>query len=343
MASGKKVYYPYMGLVRYVLALGVVIAHFNEATQHLVPIYPAYYRVGGFFALSGFLVYPSFCKAGNLKTFYRNRAVRILPAYIFIILLSAIGLSAVSTLPLQEYFTSPVFWKYLAANLTFQNWLQPSLPGVFEGADFLTPAVNAALWTMKVDWCLYLTVPILFWVVKKWNINRNKLIISIIVLSVLYRILFLWMYDMTGRAFYEILSRQIFGQASYYYAGLLIYFNQEKFTKHLAVYIILSFILIFSSFAIPYGLYILTPVALSGAVLGVALIGKTERKPDQSHNISYQMYIFHYPLIKLLIYFHLAQLPAAAALSILLAAIILLSLFSQYCVEGPIIKRLRRR
>lgn len=341
MAPAKASYYPLMDLVRYVLALGVIIAHFNEATGTSLLFIPSYYCVGGFFALSGFLVYPSYQKAKNLKIFYSKRAVRILPAYLFIVLLCAVGLSLVSTLTLSDYFTSPDFWKYLAANLSFLNWLHPTLPGVFDGSEFLTPTVNAALWTMKVDWCLFLTVPLVFMIEKKWRLNRTWLILSIIILSIGYRLLFLWLFDVTGSNSYEILSRQIFGQAAYYYSGILIYFHRERFRKHLWVFVILSMILIFIALKVPYGVYFITPVALSSAVLGVSLLSKSGNLFGHLHNVSYQMYLFHYPLIKLLIYFNLASFPPLISLTILLIPVVLLSFFSQHCIEIPLIKRFK--
>jgi peptidoglycan/LPS O-acetylase OafA/YrhL len=155
-----------MGVVRYYLALSVVMAHFSTLTG--VEVWwptSSYDAVGGFFALSGFLVYGSYLRAPSLKTFIANRARRILPAYSFIILLCAFGLVGLSTLPAAEYFTSWHWWRYLLSNLTFLNFLCPDLPGVFSGNEMT--AVNGSLWTLKVEWMLYLTVPLVAWLIAK--------------------------------------------------------------------------------------------------------------------------------------------------------------------------------
>lgn len=63
-----------MGLVRYYLALAVVVAHFNAifGTELYFPT-SSYNAVGGFFALSGFLVYPSYLKSKNLRVYFQTR------------------------------------------------------------------------------------------------------------------------------------------------------------------------------------------------------------------------------------------------------------------------------
>lgn len=55
-----------VGLVRYYLALSVLIVHFNSLTGSNI-FWPtsSYAGVGGFFALSGFLMYGSYLKRGD--------------------------------------------------------------------------------------------------------------------------------------------------------------------------------------------------------------------------------------------------------------------------------------
>ena len=113
-----------MDLVRYYLALSVLIAHFNYLTGFDIP-WPtsSFTGVGGFFALSGFLVFGSFLKKRSVKIYLERRARRILPPYFFIVLLCAIGLVAVSDLSFSDYFQSEQWRKYMLANLSFLNFI----------------------------------------------------------------------------------------------------------------------------------------------------------------------------------------------------------------------------
>ena len=112
-----------MGVVRYVLALRVFMAHFNELTGSGIyfPV-SSYTGVGGFFALSGFLVYGSFMKTELAGDYIRKRAIRLLPAYFTALVFFAAMLCVCSTLSVGQYFTSGHFWRYLAANLSFMNF-----------------------------------------------------------------------------------------------------------------------------------------------------------------------------------------------------------------------------
>lgn len=72
-------------------------------------------------------------------------------------MLCALSLWTVSSLGIGEYF-SRTWLKYVGFNLAFLNFVQQSLPGVFEGHKF--DAVNGALWTLKIEVMFYAVVPV---------------------------------------------------------------------------------------------------------------------------------------------------------------------------------------
>ena len=96
--------------VRYILAFSVIIAHVGELMGFSVcwPI-PSYVAVGGFFSLSGFLIFGSYERHPLLVDFLRRRASRIMPPYITVVLVCAFGMVFVSSLPAVQYFTSSSF------------------------------------------------------------------------------------------------------------------------------------------------------------------------------------------------------------------------------------------
>ncbi|HEU0117083.1 MAG TPA: acyltransferase, partial [Alphaproteobacteria bacterium] len=108
-----------------------------------------------FFFLSGFLVTKSLESCGNILQYLWHRSVRIFPALSVEIFLSAVLLGGlVTTLPLQDYYSSAGFWGYF---LNIVGYLHLNLPGVF--ADNPRPdMVNGQLWTVPPELICYLSL-----------------------------------------------------------------------------------------------------------------------------------------------------------------------------------------
>lgn len=287
-----------MDILRYVLSIAVIIAHIGELAGNKIffPI-SSFEAVGGFFALSGFLMYPNYMRHGNVMRYAAQRARRILPPYFFIVILCALCLVFVSSLTPAEYFSSPQWWKYLIANLCFLNWIQPNLPGVFQS--FQIPAVNGSLWTMKVEWCLYFSVPLFIYLLNKIKVRKNTLAIAVVVVSIAYRILFTYLFSINEKGVYEILSRQIFGQLSYFYCGMIIYFNREYIQKHLLWMLLTGVFLYVISSLHWITQCIFNPPALSLIILCICFLPVNLNFLSRFTNISYEMYLFHFPIIQL--------------------------------------------
>ncbi|MCH5230420.1 MAG: acyltransferase [Muribaculaceae bacterium] len=324
-----------MGLIRYFLSIGVIVAHFNIifGTSYYFPI-SSFNAVGAFFSLSGFLVLHSYLKFPSVKNFLKGRARRILPPYCFIVLLCAFSFSALSSLNLYDYFTAPQFYQYLVANLTFLNFLQPDLPGVFSHSP--ETAVNASLWTLKIEWTMYLSIP-LFVVLAVWLVRKkgrgwpNILIIAIYLFSLAYRIFFLRLYDQTDNGLFEILSRQFLGQFMYFYSGVLIYFNFGLILKWRLPIILSSALITLIGIWIPYYSITIGPFILSLLTLSVCSIPGV-LKVFNRNNISYEMYLFHFPVIQVIYYFFGQNNPQFTFI-LSLCSIIALSAFCWFVID----------
>lgn len=113
-----------------------------------------------FFAISGYLITASFQRTRNPVTYLLARCLRIFPALVVVVLLTALVLGPlVTTLPREEYFAHPWTMDYITNNIRL--WVQFQLPGVWNDLP-LPGAVNGSLWTLFVEFLCYLAAPLLF-------------------------------------------------------------------------------------------------------------------------------------------------------------------------------------
>jgi len=110
-----------------------------------------------FFFLGGFLVTGSAYRLRSVRRFLIFRALRIFPALLVEVSLSAIILGGmVTTLPLFEYYTHPEFLSYFQNVLGFVHY---TLPGVFKNHPVVF--MNANLWTLPPDFHGYAIMAVL--------------------------------------------------------------------------------------------------------------------------------------------------------------------------------------
>lgn len=317
--------------IRYILAISVITCHFNGLFSFDIPVLISNFnRVGCFFALSGFLIYRSFERSSDVKTFFKKRVRRIFPSYVFMILFFAIGLVLLSNLPVVEYFTSFQWWKYLISNLCYLNFIEPCLPGVFDSNP--VPFINGSLWTLKIEWILYLSIPIFSYLIYRLKFNHNITIVVIYIVSIVWRIIFGMLYEETGLTIYHILSRQFFGQLCYFYAGVFIYFHFEKFKKYKwYIFTIAVLLLILRNNIYMYDLTI-GPAVVASLVLFFGYTGKWGTILNSKNNISYDMFLYHFPIMQICAYFGVQQLGQWYAFAIVLGITLLFSCFSWFVI-----------
>jgi len=286
--------------LRFYFAFIVVIGHLIEisnikAFQKFAPYFNTYISVTAFFCISGFLISRSYLNTPNLKDYFKKRAARLLPAYLFIIFTCAIFLSLLSEYSFSEYFTHPVLFKYLFANLSFLNFIQPCLPGVFSN-EISSCTVNAALWTLKIEVSFYLIIPIILYLTKKIRL-KYLLFIGIYLLSIIYRNTFEYLSTLNGVGYYTIIARQLPGFMSYFVCGIALYYYFEFFIRNKKILLFFS-VLIFI-LERKFGVEFLSPLALSIIVFFIAFSFKQLNGFAKHGDISYGIYIFHYPIMKI--------------------------------------------
>lgn len=131
-------------LLRVLFALTVCLVHAHTLSGYreiewIPTLLSSEIAVQAFFVVSGFLIFMSYERSQSLASYAGKRARRIYPAYFTIVMICALGLWTVSSQGIGEYF-SKEWLEYVGFNLVFLNFVQQSLPGVFENHRF--DAVN---------------------------------------------------------------------------------------------------------------------------------------------------------------------------------------------------------
>jgi peptidoglycan/LPS O-acetylase OafA/YrhL len=203
-----------------------------------------------------------------------------------------------TSLPLSEFLHNPQTWKYLGANAVFLNYLQPTLPGVFE--ENVIPFVNASLWTMKVEIMFYISVPIVYWLINRFG--RNKVVISIVLLSILYDVLTAELYNYTGNPVYAKLNHQVFGMFAYFYMPVLLLFNKETIRKHIIPLLVLSIPLLLCAYSNEWAKRF-SPFTLSIVLVAFAYGVKKLHFSYGRKDVSYEFYLLHFPILQIFLAF----------------------------------------
>jgi peptidoglycan/LPS O-acetylase OafA/YrhL len=111
-----------------------------------------------FFVLSGYLITQSWLLDPNPVRYFTKRILRIFPALIFVVVLSALALGPViSVLPVAVYIKDPLLVQYFRNITLFPVY---SLPGVFD-RNIYPDAVNGSLWSLPVEFSMYVALPVL--------------------------------------------------------------------------------------------------------------------------------------------------------------------------------------
>lgn len=290
--------------LRFVFAFMVVLAHISVLTQNLntFPVFAhidSFLPVCGFFIISGFLITASYSKSKSLVIYLKKRANRLLPGYILIILATALLFVFISSFSFTAYFTNKEFYKYLASNLVFLNFLHPCLPGVFEKN--IMCAVNGSLWTLKVEVSFYILVPILFFLIKKLK-RRFLFLTTLYILVLVQNFLLAKLLQSKNPALYFTMSHQLPALMTYFISGMGLHFYFDFVFKNKGILATIALPVFLFEYYFHY--QYLLPIAL-----GILLFYFAYSKVFSFFNhfgkygdFSYGVYIFHFPLIQLFVY-----------------------------------------
>lgn len=303
-------------LLRLLFATTVCLVHVYQLSEMaelawIDNLFSSAIAVKAFFIVSGFLIFMSFERSSSLSSYLSKRFRRILPAYSVVILFSAFGLFFISEGSYSQYFSAG-WLKYVISNLVFLNFLQPDLPGLFETNRF--SAVNGALWTLKIELMFYFSVPFFVYLFRRFT--THCVIAVTYCLSIFYQNGLDWLAVSLSEPLYQMFAKQLPGQLSYFMVGAFLYYHLPFFKTHWKLFFLaaISFFLLKDQFP----LFWFEPVALGTIVIIAGLyypLGNFGKYGD----ISYGVYIVHFPIIQ--VYLHLgwfAHRPIALLLSVVL-------------------------
>lgn len=244
--------------------------------------------IQGFFIISGALVYGSWTRSRGLADYAGKRIRRLYPAYAVIILAPAL-------ISLVLSFGDPGAWqqigRYLGANLLFLNFLEPTLPGLFE--THRVPAVNGALWTLKIEVMFYIAIPVLAWGLSKlgrfWWLGIGIIVLT----SLAWREAALAL----DHRFSEHLARQLPGQMMYFAAGMTMWKLWSIVRKYAGVLVIVGVAALTASYSVPQ-METLRILGLFGVIAGFAFVTGPALNAARWGDVSYGVYIVHFPVVQ---------------------------------------------
>ena len=290
--------------------------------------------IQGFFVVSGALVYGSLQRSSDLRTYTEKRVRRLYPAYVVIILVPAFY-ALMKTGALGDVL------RYLSANLIFLNFLEPNLPGLFQGHE--ETAVNGSLWTLKIEVMFYMILPILSWILFKSSRAVVLTILAIYIGAEVWRAVFEWYAfrpfeqgEPANKLFLQI-ARQLPGQMSFFISGIALWMLREELRKRwLAAGISGAIVVTVSYFSV------LEPLRAAGFALLIAAIAFApgpKLNAAKYGDVSYGVYITHFPIVQALVAAGLFQFNPVLGAFAAVVLVILSSFVLWRVIERPMLRR----
>ncbi len=298
-------------LVRLLLAFVVLFRHCMDSSVN-----PAFLGVKGFFAsqdavclffaISGMLVTASYERSSSLASYALRRLRRIFPLYLTAVIGAALVLSLASSLPAAAYFTSPAFWRYLFWNAVTLNFMQRTLPGVFEGNPF-NSSVNDSLWTVKTELFFYVCLPLISLAVRRFRRprGRNLFLLALYILSFVYRMACRSLAAALDRPILATLALEAPGYLGAFVLGMLCYYNFDRLARFISSRAAvpcfagcLALVVLSNGGLLPCIPDLVKYLLLSFLCFYAAFSFRFLHGRLALTDCSYALYLFHYPLLQ---------------------------------------------
>ncbi len=135
------------------------------------------------FLISGYLITKSYFNDSHFGRYMIRRCFRIFPALIVLSLVTVFVVGPIlTTLPISQYFSNPATYQYLKNSILYPVY---ALPGVLQNATYPN-AVNGSLWSMPVEFTLYLLLVVLVLLFRRLHILKQGIFASTAIFGILY-------------------------------------------------------------------------------------------------------------------------------------------------------------
>lgn len=276
-----------------------------------------------FFFLGGFLVTGSAERLKNVKKFLTFRVLRIVPALMVEVTLSAIILGAfATTLPLSEYFTHSGFYTYFLNILGFVHFY---LPGVFENNP--REYVNINLWMLPYELYTYMIMSVLIMTGVIFNKKVFLGVFSIATVFLLVLMAFRWNFGWGSVLF---VHPWMFVYA--FFLGVLTYLYADKIKISLSWGLLSIAGLIF--LMLPYTTFI-GILCVSYLTLCLGFVDMRRMPLIKRGDYSYGVYLYGCPIEQALWLFVPALRQWELLFAVALPTTLLFAMMSWHLIEKP--------
>jgi peptidoglycan/LPS O-acetylase OafA/YrhL len=287
--------------------------------------------VEGFFAMSGCLIVASYENSPSFLDYILKRARRILPAYGAALVFTLFIGVAFTSLHKAAFLESADTWKYALSNVTFLNFIHPTLPGLFTNNPVMG-SVNGSLWTIKIEVMFYLFVPLLVFLCHRYG--RWQTLVTVAILSLIYK-------STCEHLHHDSLALQLPAQLGFFAMGALVYYYYPWFLKH--------GISVWAVALSSYAAYLFTDwmlfrvISISLLVMSVGLLLPFAKGRIKSGDFSYGVYVLHFPVIQVLVALGIFHAYPLASVVLTTLAVAILSFASWHLVEKRFLSQSRTK
>lgn len=322
--------------LRLIFAMQVVVTHTHghfESIFRLPGFISNFPGVPAFFFISGFLIYSSYLNSPG-KRYYENRFLRLFPGLVMVtiggggVILFAQGWGSLLN-------NAPTFFFWFLSQVTLGQAYNPEL---FRSVGI--GVINGSLWTITTEILFYLSVPVIVWLEKRFRLTVDMLIlISFAIYAVGPLVLNSNVYR--NKSLFDLLALTPIVWGWMFGLGIMAvkyYENISRLMKYLPALLIPLVVMIYwgdgvlfqsAGNRLGFG-YFVCYVAL---ILWFAFWLPVVSLP---FDFSYGAYIWHVPIINLLLFLKMPSMSLAITLTLFIAAL------SWFLVEKPML-RLKHR